>query len=212
VVLNTIRASIWGKANTVVTTSERVKGMWEFALKRFENGEYDGDLVAELVEETVNAITVLERINASFLGAFDESEQNAVGVGSEEVIKRPRHVSQIMSGFLAQVHAGNVSSVIWSGQGFKVMPFIDGGSVDVECAKREFTYWDSGIRRGEVYLHYAPPLGRVLVSVDGTHFIGCIGVTRTMDALEMIAKGNSGTIRTTGYVNSTGKSVMVGAV
>jgi hypothetical protein len=33
-----------------------------------------------------------------------------------------------------------------------------------------------------------------------------------MDALEMIALGDSGTIYTTGYLNSTGKSVKVGAV
>lgn len=100
----------------------------------------------------------------------------------------------------------------WNGKPFQVMPFISGGTVDVEAAKLAFVDCKRGIWYGEVYLHYAPVVSRVLVSVDGVHFIGCIAGTRTMDALEMISLGDSGTIYTTGYLNSTGNSVKVGAV
>ncbi len=92
------------------------------------------------------------------------------------------------------------------------MPFTRDGVVDVEAAKLAFVNCKKGVWFGEVFLHYAPIVNRVLVSVDGAHFIGCIAGTRTMDALEMIALGDSGTICTTGYLNSTGNSVKVGAV
>ena len=168
--------------------------------------------MTEFVEDTVNVITVLENTNASFLNAFGDVVKDSINVGEVEVLDYPRHVSQVMQDFDAQMRGRTVQGVKWKGKPFQVMPFTRDGVVDVEAAKLAFVDCKKGVWFGEVFLHYAPIVNRVLVSVDGTHFIGCIAGTRTMDALEMISLGDSGTICTTGYLNSTGNSVKVGAV
>lgn len=192
--------------------AEDVKSAWSFVLNQIRNGDNNWDQVTEFVEDTVNVITVLENTNASFLNAFGDVVKDSINVGEVEVLDYPRHVSQVMQDFDAQLRGRIVQGVEWNGKPFQVMPFISGGTVDVEAAKLAFVDCQKGVWFGEVFLHYAPIVNRVLVSVDGTHFIGCIAGTRTMDALEMISLGDSGTICTTGYLNSTGNSVKVGAV
>lgn len=192
--------------------AEEIERIWGLVLKSMQDGNNDWDQVAEVIEETVNTVTVLENINASFLDAFSDAIDDTIGVGKGEVLEYPRHVTQVMQDFDAQLRGRPVQGVEWNGKPFQVMPFISGGTVDVEAAKLAFVDCQKGVWFGEVFLHYAPIVNRVLVSVDGTHFIGCIAGTRTMDALEMISLGDSGTICTTGYLNSTGNSVKVGAV
>ena len=192
--------------------AEEIERIWGLVLKSMQDGNNDWDQVAEVIEETVNTVTVLENINASFLDAFSDAIDDTIGVGEGEVLEYPRHVTQVMQDFDAQLRGRPVQGVEWNGKPFQVMPFISGGTVDVEAAKLAFVDCQKGVWFGEVFLHYAPIVNRVLVSVDGTHFIGCIAGTRTMDALEMISLGDSGTICTTGYLNSTGNSVKVGAV
>ena len=192
--------------------AEEVKSAWSFVLNQIRNGDNNWDQVTKFVEDTVNVITVLENTNASFLNAFGDVVKDSINVGEVEVLDYPRHVSQVMQDFDAQLRGRPVQGVTWKGKTFQVMPFTRDGVVDVEAAKLAFVNCKKGVWFGEVFLHYAPIVNRVLVSVDGTHFIGCIAGTRTMDALEMIALGDSGTICTTGYLNSTGNSVKVGAV
>ena len=192
--------------------AEDVKSAWSFVLNQIRNGDNNWDQVTEFVEDTVSVITVLENANASFLNAFGDVVKDSINVGEVEVLDYPRHVSQVMQDFDAQLRGRTVQGVKWKGKPFQVMPFTRDGVVDVEAAKLAFVDCKKGVWFGEVFLHYAPIVNRVLVSVDGTHFIGCIAGTRTMDALEMIALGDSGTICTTGYLNSTGNSVKVGAV
>lgn len=192
--------------------AEDVKSAWGFILNQIRNGDNNWDQVTEFVEDTVNVITVLENTNASFLNAFGDVVKDSINVGEVEVLDYPRHVSQVMQDFDAQMRGRTVQGVKWKGKPFQVMPFTRDGVVDVEAAKLAFVDCKKGVWFGEVFLHYAPIVNRVLVSVDGTHFIGCIAGTRTMDALEMISLGDSGTICTTGYLNSTGNSVKVGAV
>jgi hypothetical protein len=192
--------------------AEEMKTAWSFVLKQIRNGDNDWDQVTELVEKTLNVITVLENINASFLDAFGDVVKDSNKLGGDDVLNYPRHVSQVMQDFDAQLRRRTVQGVKWEGKPFQVMPFTRDSVVDVEAAKLAFVDCKKGVWFGEVFLHYAPIVNRVLVSVDGTHFIGCIAGTRTMDALEMIALGDSGTIYTTGYLNSTGKSVKVGVV
>lgn len=192
--------------------AEDVKSAWGFVLNQIRNGDNNWDQVTEFVEDTVNVITVLENTNASFLNAFGDVVKDSINVGEVEVLDYPRHVSQVMQDFDAQMRDRTVQGVKWKGKPFQVMPFTRDGVVDVEAAKLAFVDCKKGVWFGEVFLHYAPIVNRVLVSVDGTHFIGCIAGTRTMDALEMISLGDSGTICTTGYLNSTGNSVKVGAV
>ena len=192
--------------------AEDVKSAWGFVLNQIRNGDNNWDQVTEFVEDTVNVITVLENTNASFLNAFGDVVKDSINVGEVEVLDYPRHVSQVMQDFDAQMRGRTVQGVKWKGKPFQVMPFTRDGVVDVEAAKLAFVDCKKGVWFGEVFLHYAPIVNRVLVSVDGTHFIGCIAGTRTMDALEMISLGDSGTICTTGYLNSIGNSVKVGAV
>lgn len=192
--------------------AEDVKSAWGFVLNQIRNGDNNWDQVTEFVEDTVNVITVLENTNASFLNAFGDVVKDSINVGEVEVLDYPRHVSQVMQDFNAQMRGRTVQGVKWKGKPFQVMPFTRDGVVDVEAAKLAFVDCKKGVWFGEVFLHYAPIVNRVLVSVDGTHFIGCIAGTRTMDALEMISLGDSGTICTTGYLNYTGNSVKVGAV
>lgn len=192
--------------------AEDVKSAWGFVLNQIRNGDNNWDQVTEFVEDTVNVITLLENTNASFLNAFGDVVKDSINVGEVEVLDYPRHVSQVMQDFDAQMRGRTVQGVKWKGKPFQVMPFTRDGVVDVEAAKLAFVDCKKGVWFGEVFLHYAPIVNRVLVSVDGTHFIGCIAGTRTMDALEMISLGDSGTICTTGYLNSTGNSVKVGAV
>ena len=192
--------------------AEDVKSAWGFVLNQIRNGDNNWDQVTEFVEDTVNVITLLENTNASFLNAFGDVVKDSINVGEVEVLDYPRHVSQVMQDFDAQMRGRTVQGVKWKGKPFQVMPFTRDGVVDVEAAKLAFVDCKKGVWFGEVFLHYAPIVNRVLVSVDGTHFIGCIAGTRTMDALEMISIGDSGTICTTGYLNSTGNSVKVGAV
>ena len=192
--------------------AEDAKSAWGFVLNQIRNGDNNWDQVTEFVEDTVNVITVLENTNASFLNAFGDVVKDSINVGEVEVLDYPRHVSQVMQDFDAQMRGRTVQGVKWKGKPFQVMPFTRDGVVDVEAAKLAFVDCKKGVWFGEVFLHYAPIVNRVLVSVDGTHFIGCIAGTRTMDALEMISLGDSGTICTTGYLNSTGNSVKVGAV
>ena len=192
--------------------AEDVKSAWSFVLNQIRNGDNNWDQVTEFVEDTVNVITVLENANASFLNAFGDVVKDSINVGEVEVLDYARHVSQVMQDFNAQLRGRAVQGVKWEGKPFQVMPFTRDGVVDVEAAKLAFVDCKKGVWFGEVFLHYAPIVNRVLVSVDGTHFIGCIAGSRTMDALEMIALGDSGTICTTGYLNSTGNSVKVGAV
>lgn len=192
--------------------AEYVEGAWRFVLKQLQGDANGWDQVAEFVEDTLNVITVLENTNASFLNAFGDVVKDSINVGEGEVLDYPRHVSQVMQGFDAQLRGRTVQGVTWKGKPFQVMPFTRDGVVDVEAVKLAFVNCKKGVWFGEVFLHYAPIVNRVLISVDDTHFIGCIAGTRTMDALEMIALGDSGTIYTTGYLNSTGNSVKVGAV
>lgn len=192
--------------------AEEVERIWRLVLKSMQDGNNDWDQVAEVIEETVNTVTVLENINASFLDAFSDAIDDTIGVGEGEVLEYPRHVTQVMQDFDAQLRDRPVQGVEWNGKPFQVMPFINGGTVDVEGAKLAFVDCKNGIWYGEVYLHYAPVVNRVLVSVDGVQFIGCIAIGRTMDALAMIAKGNSGTIWTTAYLNSTQRFIKIGAV
>lgn len=192
--------------------AEEIERIWGLVLKSMQDGNNDWDQVAEVIKETVNTVTVLENINASFLDAFSDTIDDTIGVGKGEVLEYPRHVTQVMQDFDAQLRSRPVQGVEWNGKPFQVMPFISGGTVDVEGAKLAFVDCKKGIWYGEVYLHYAPVVGRVLVSVDGVHFIGCIAIGRTMDALAMIAKGNSGTIWTPAYLNSTQRFIKIGAV
>ena len=192
--------------------AEDLKSAWSFVLNQIRNGDNNWDQVAELVEDTVNVITVLENTNDSFLDAFGDVVKDSNNVGEVEVLDYPRHVSQVMQDFDAQLRGRTVQGVKWKGKPFQVMPFTRDGVVDVETAKLAFVDCQKGVWFGEVFLHYAPIVNRILVSVDGTHFIGCIAGTRTMDALEMISLGDSGTIYTTGYLNSTDNSVKVGAL
>lgn len=192
--------------------AEDIERIWRFVLKSMQDGNNDWDQVAEVIKETVNTVTVLENINASFLDAFSDAIDGTIGVGEGEVLEYPRHVTQVMQDFDAQLRGRPIQGVEWNGKPFQVMPFISGGTVDVEAAKLAFVDCKKGIWYGGVYLHYAPVVSRVLVSVDGTHFIGCIAIGRTMDALAMIAEGNSGTIWTTAYLNSTQRFIKIGAV
>lgn len=192
--------------------AEDVKSAWSFVLNQIRNGDNNWDQVTEFVEDAVNVITVLENTNASFLNAFGDVVKDSINVGEVEVLDYPRQVSQVMQDFDAQLRGRTVQGVKWKGKPIQVMPFTRDGVVDVETAKLAFVDCQKGVWFGEVFLHYAPIVNRVLVSVDCTHFIGCIAGTRTMDALEMISLGDSGTIYTTGYLNSTGNSVKVGAL
>ena len=86
--------------------AEDVKSAWSFVLNQIRNGDNNWDQVAELVEDTVNVITVLENTNGSFLDAFGDVVKDSNNVGEVEVLNYPRQVSQVMQDFKAQLRAG----------------------------------------------------------------------------------------------------------
>ena len=71
--------------------AEEVKSAWSFVLNQIRNGDNNWDQVAELVEDTVNVITVLENTNDSFLDAFGDVVKDSNNVGEVEVLDYPRH-------------------------------------------------------------------------------------------------------------------------
>mgnify|MGYP000122279305 CR=1 FL=1 len=93
--------------------AEDVKSAWSFVLNQIRNGDNDWDQVTELVEKTLNVITVLENINASFLDAFGDVVKDSINVGEVEVLDYPRHVSQVMQDFDAQLRGRPVQGVTW---------------------------------------------------------------------------------------------------
>ena len=93
--------------------AEDVKSAWSFVLNQIRNGDNNWDQVTEFVEDTVNVITVLENANASFLNAFGDVVKDSINVGEVEVLDYPRHVSQVMQDFDAQLRGRPVQGVIW---------------------------------------------------------------------------------------------------
>ena len=61
--------------------AEEIERIWGLVLKSMQDGNNDWDQVAEVIEETVNTVTVLENINASFLDAFSDAIDDTIGVG-----------------------------------------------------------------------------------------------------------------------------------
>ena len=66
--------------------AEEMKTAWSFVLKQIRNGDNDWDQVTELVEKTLNVITVLENINASFLDAFGDVVKDSNKLGGDDVL------------------------------------------------------------------------------------------------------------------------------
>ena len=69
--------------------AEDMKAAWSFVLKQIRNGDNDWDQVTELVEGTLNVITVLENTNASFLDAFGDVVKDSINAGEDEVLNYP---------------------------------------------------------------------------------------------------------------------------
>lgn len=66
--------------------AEDMKTEWSFVLQQIRNGDNDWDQVTELVEKTLNVITVLENTNASFLDAFGDVVKDSINAGEDEVL------------------------------------------------------------------------------------------------------------------------------
>lgn len=103
-------------------------------------------------------------------------------------------IDAIFRGFLAEVESGEVPFVDWLGSPMRVQPFAKGEHVDVARARPVFNHRASKGWAGHVYLHFCSPLSRVLVSLDGRDFIGMIGITRTLDALEILNQASAATV------------------
>lgn len=148
----------------------------------------------EFVEETRQLIVELERVPSSHLEKLEDLSEHCVRIQNMELSEPVKHISQVLTEF--QQTAGTSNNIylgqLDTPQRIQVLPFVKGGSLNIEQIRQHFRHDGVNAYAGYVYLYFAPSLGRILVSVNGHNFIGMISTQRTWEILAIMArtKGN----------------------